>query len=61
MPSAVHIRTGTVADITLRISQLEINTELQSKAFEVDVPPDASPLTIEELRRSGPLGERQDR
>jgi len=57
LPSTVHVRTGTVADITLRVSQLEINTPIDPKAFEVNVPPDASPLTLEELRRSGPLGE----
>jgi hypothetical protein len=58
-PSAIHVRTGTVADITLRVSQLEINAAIDDGAFEVDVPPDAMPLTLEELRRSGPLGERE--
>lgn len=58
VPSAIHVRTGTVADITLRISQLEINSTIDAGAFEVDVPADAMPLTLEELRRSGPLGER---
>jgi hypothetical protein len=57
LPSTVHVRTGTVADITLRVSQLEINTPIDAQAFEVNVPPDAMPLTVEELRRSGPLGE----
>jgi hypothetical protein len=58
LPATVHLRAGNVADITLRVSQLEINTSIDAKAFEVDVPPGAQPLTIEELRRSGPLGER---
>jgi hypothetical protein len=58
LPSAVHIRAGTVADITLRVSQLEINTTIEAKAFEVNVPPDAVPLTLDELRRAGPLGDR---
>jgi hypothetical protein len=58
LPATVHIRTGTVADITLRVSQLEINTEIDAKAFEVNVPPDAAALTVEELRRAGPLGEK---
>ena len=57
LPSTVHVRTGTVADITLRVSQLEINTPIDPKAFDVNVPEDAVPLTLEELRRSGPLGE----
>lgn len=48
-----------VADITLRVSDLEINTTIDPRAFEVNVPPDADPLTVEELRRAGPLGERR--
>jgi hypothetical protein len=58
LPATVHIRTGDVADITLRVSQLEINTGMDVRAFEVNIPSDAVPLTIEELRRAGPLGER---
>ena len=58
-PSTIHVRTGSVADITLRVSQLEINSTIDDGAFDVDVPPDAMPLTLEELRRSGPLGERE--
>jgi len=58
LPATVHIRTGAVADVTLRISQLEINTGVDARAFEVVVPPDAIPLTVEELRRAGPLGDR---
>jgi hypothetical protein len=42
----------------LRVSQLEINTTIDSKAFEIEVPRDAVPLSIEELRRAGPLGDR---
>lgn len=58
LPSTVHVRTGAVADITLRVSQLEINTSIDAKAFGVDVPADAVPITLGELRRSGPLGEK---
>ena len=56
-PAAMHIRS-TTADITLRISQLEINTDIDPRAFELEVPADAVPLSLEELRRAGPLGER---
>jgi hypothetical protein len=59
LPSAVHLRTGAVADITLRISQLEMNTTIEPVAFGVNVPPDALPLTLDELRRAGPLGEKK--
>lgn len=47
-----------VADITLRVSQLEVDTPIDPRAFELDVPASADPLSIEELRRAGPLGER---
>jgi hypothetical protein len=59
LPSTIHVRTGSVADITLRVSQLEINSTIDDAAFDLDVPADAQPLTLDELRRSGPLGERE--
>ena len=60
-PSTVHLQTTPApgvgpADLTLRISQVEINTPLDDGVFNVDVPRDAVPLTLEELRRAGPLG-----
>lgn len=42
-------------DLTATLSQLEANVDLPAAAFRVDVPPGASPLTLEELRESGPL------
>lgn len=66
-PSTIHVRSGVatdaddaapIADIRLSVSQLEINTPIDAKAFEVQVPRDAVPLSIEELRRAGPLGDR---
>jgi hypothetical protein len=47
------------ADLSIRISQVEVNTTLGTGVFSVDVPKDAAPLTIEELRTVGPLGERR--
>ncbi len=57
----VHVRTapvpgGAAADLTLRISQLQINVPLGPEVFEYEVPSDWAPLTLEELRRAGPLG-----
>jgi len=46
------------ADITLRVTQADVNSSLDAAAFTADVPPDAEPLTLDELRRAGPLGER---
>ena len=59
--STVHVRTtpvpgGIGSDLTLRISQLEINVPLGRTVFEYDVPSDWAPLTLDELRRAGPLG-----
>lgn len=63
LPATLMLKTtsgGTVvADITLRVSQLEINTPIDPRAFELEVPPKADPLSLEELRRAGPLGERK--
>ena len=42
-------------DITARIDQLETNVPIDPKAFSVDVPRDAIPITIDELREAGPL------
>jgi len=63
-PSTVHLQAapapGTVpADLTLRLSQIEINTPLEDAVFAVDPPRDATPITLDELRRAGPLGDRR--
>jgi len=42
-------------DLTVAVSDLEANVDLDAAAFRVDVPSDAKPLTLEELRDSGPL------
>lgn len=64
-PSSVRLHTTSApgvipADLSIRISQLEVNTTLDNNVFDVDVPKDAAPLTLEELRRAGPLGETKD-
>lgn len=42
-------------DLTTAISQLEANVALDPVAFRADVPSDAKPLSLDELRESGPL------
>jgi hypothetical protein len=42
-------------DLRLAVSQVETNVTLDDKAFSVDVPADAAPMTLDELRASGPL------
>ena len=54
-PSTIRVRAAS-ADITLRLSDVAINTTLHPKTFEVDLPERAVPLTLDELRRVGPLG-----
>lgn len=60
-PSTVRLRTAAApgvapADLVLRLSQVEINVPLPDAVFDAQIPRDAAPLTLEELRRAGPLG-----
>jgi hypothetical protein len=51
------VSTGSPrADLTVRLSDVNINVTMESVVFAVDVPAGAQPLTLEELRRAGPLG-----
>jgi hypothetical protein len=64
-PERVRLRSaagpgGPETDITVRISQLETNVTLGSEAFRVVIPASATPMTIDELRRAGPLGGQSD-
>src|SRR5439155_15084684 len=43
-------------DLRLTLSQVELNARLGPEVFQVDVPPGAEPMTLEELKRSGPFG-----
>jgi outer membrane lipoprotein-sorting protein len=42
-------------DLQLALSQVERNAVLGPEVFTVDVPADAAPITIDELREAGPL------
>jgi hypothetical protein len=60
-PATVRVRTesdGRVTDLTLRISEVETNTTLDPRTFDIrpDLPATPIPLTLDELRRAGPLG-----
>ena len=50
-------RSGAI-DITARVEQLEVNTQINPLAWVVDVPSDADPMTLDELRSIAPLAER---
>jgi hypothetical protein len=43
-------------DLTATLSQIETNKDLEDAAFTVTVPPDADPITLDDLRAAGPLG-----
>jgi hypothetical protein len=61
-PSTIRVRAAnagrTTADLTLRLSDVDINTTLDPRTFDIssDLPQHPVPLTLEELRRAGPMG-----
>jgi hypothetical protein len=59
-PRRIRIRRAAAADrgaldVGVSISQVETNVSLSERAFAVDVPADVTPITLDELRRTGPL------
>lgn len=60
LPASVALASndGRVS-LRLVLSQVEVNPELGPEVFAVRVPDDAEALSLEELRRNGPLGERR--
>lgn len=56
-PRLVRVRrlADASTDVTARVGQLEVNTALDPRAFTVDVPPDADPMTLDELKSAAPL------
>lgn len=45
-------------NLRLAMSDVEVNVPLGPEAFEVKIPASADPITLDELRRAGPLGDR---
>jgi hypothetical protein len=62
LPHSVHLVSTDAArfDIHLQLSQIETGQALGGDVFRVQIPASAQPITIEELRRSGPVGQRGD-
>lgn len=56
-PRVVRVRRDNV-DITARVEQLEVNTSINPRAWEVDVPSGADPMTLDDLRSIAPLAEK---
>jgi hypothetical protein len=44
--------------MTATLAQIEVNTDLNPATFDVDIPPGTAPLSLDELREAGPLGEK---
>jgi hypothetical protein len=57
LPTSVRLTSAPQDrfDLRLTLSQMELNGELGPEVFHVDVPAGAEPMSLEELRRSGPL------
>jgi hypothetical protein len=57
MPRAVRLVSadGRRFDLRLVLSQVEVNAPLGPEVFEVKVPVSAQPITLDELKRSGPM------
>ena len=60
-PRLVRVRRAgdSAIDITARIEQLEVNTQINPLAWVVEIPSDAEPMTLDELRSIAPLAEKK--
>jgi hypothetical protein len=62
-PTAVRVVTGAggpgATDLRVGLSQVDLNTALGAEVFQVKVPAGARPMTLDELRLAGPLGDRR--
>ena len=64
VPAGVRLRVaaddGSVTtDLGISLSQVETNAPIDPRAFSLKAPDKAVPLTLDELRRAGPLGQRR--
>jgi outer membrane biogenesis lipoprotein LolB len=60
-PQVIRLRSAREpanVDLTATLAQIEVNVDVNPAAFTIDVPAGARPLSLEELREAGPLGER---
>lgn len=60
LPTVVQLVSsddGRQFRLRLALSQVEVNPELGAEVFMIRVPDSVEPITLDELRRNGPLGE----
>jgi hypothetical protein len=53
-------KVGAAFELQLVLSQVETNVPLDADAFRIHAPRSAQPITLDELRRSGPLAPKSD-
>jgi len=61
-PQVIRLRSASEpanVDMTATLAQIEVNTDLNPATFTVDIPAGTAPLSLDELREAGPLGEKQ--
>lgn len=60
LPRGVRLTSADapVLDVRLGLSQIEVNGPLDPTTFRVRIPAGTAPITIDELRKAGPLAER---
>jgi hypothetical protein len=60
-PRLVRVRRSgdTAIDITARVEQLQVNTAINPLAWVVEIPSEADPMTLDELRSIAPLVEKK--
>ena len=56
-PGVVRVSQAPTSDVTFRVSQLEANIAIDAAAFTLNVPADAAPMSLDELRQLGPLAD----
>jgi len=63
LPRQLRLRSEPGAapdvDLTLDVSQIEVNVAVPNRTFVIEGGADAAPMTLEELRAAGPLGEKR--
>ncbi len=47
--------SDATTDVTARVGELEVNTTIDPRAFALEIPSDADPMTLDELRSVAPL------
>ena len=61
-PQVIRLRSVAQplnVDMTATLAQVDVNTNLDPSVFNVPIPAGTMPLSLDELREAGPLGEKQ--